>query len=537
MFTLLKAENKNSVLYYAYSFLTGVLLALPWHGFPGWILLIAIIPLLLAENHFSHRNLSIGVFLAGFIAFFTWNLIATGWMIWVNMAGGWMIILINSVLFSLVFTLFSHIRKKLGKGSGYFLLILFWLSYEYYLLHGKPGWPWLVLGNGLGSAHSFIQWYSFTGILGGSLWVLLMNVLLFRFISQPARFTSLSQFISTVLVFSIVLLLPPLLSMRMKSAEVPSTHKIDILIVQTNLDPYTQKFINDPLEQFNHLMEKTKGSYTAGTELIIWPETVLDSLWPGRAEDTRIHEIENFVEDRATGLLFGALSFREVTNSEEYRFALRKSDESYFVVSNSAFLWQQQKVQEYRKNILVPGVETVPVFFHEAFRIGYFASLGGVGGSLYTDNLKNTIKLNDSTAIIPVICFESAVGHHAVGFRPSKPFLIVNITNDGWFRFRHAYNQHLMMAKIRAIENRAEVIRVANTGISAHISVKGEVLEMLPAGTEGTMIIQANLSESLTWYARSGDFIGRISVFFTILALLLYLVQFLKFPYAKYASH
>lgn len=528
MFTLLKAENRIFGRYCALSFLSGVLMALPWLGFPGWILLISVIPLLLSEKHFSERNNKIGVFLSGFMAFLSWNLIATGWMIWVNFTGGVLIILINSFFLSLVFALFSEMRKKLGRATGYFLLILLWLSYEYYLIHGKPGWPWLVLGNGLGNSVSFIQWYSYTGVLGGSLWILLINILLFRFVSQPVRFVSPSQFISIAAVFLMVLVLPPIISVRIKNTNFQTINKIDILIVQTNLDPYTQKFSTDLSDQFTDLIEITKKSFSSGTDLIIWPETVLDSLWPERVDDLRIHEIQNFVEDRGVGLLFGALSFREVTSKEEYRFALRKSDEGSFIVSNSAFLWRKDEVQEYLKNILVPGVETIPVFFHEAFRFGYFASLGGVGGSLFTDNKKENLNLNDSVALIPVICFESAVGEHLAGFKPDRPFLIVNITNDGWFKFMHAHRQHLMMAKIRAIENQSEVIRVANTGISAQINKRGEVIEMLPARKEGSLLVSANLSEKLTWYSQNGDFVGRIAVFFTILALLIFVAQYLK---------
>ena len=51
---------------------------------------------------------------------------------------------------------------------------------EYLHLNWDLSWPWLTLGNGFANSPNLVQWYEFTGFLGGSLWVLLMNFLLFR---------------------------------------------------------------------------------------------------------------------------------------------------------------------------------------------------------------------------------------------------------------------------------------------------------------------------------------------------------------------
>ena len=51
---------------------------------------------------------------------------------------------------------------------------------EYLHLNWDLSWPWLTLGNGFANFPNLVQWYEFTGFLGGSFWVLLMNVLLFR---------------------------------------------------------------------------------------------------------------------------------------------------------------------------------------------------------------------------------------------------------------------------------------------------------------------------------------------------------------------
>lgn len=510
--------------------LSGILLALPWLGFPGWVLAGAFIPLFFSEKQLAMDGAELKLFGAAFTTFFFWNILSTAWMISVNQTGAWLIIMINSFFMAIVFSAFSQIRRKLKRASGYFLFILIWLSYEYYLIHGKPGWPWLVLGNGLGSSVWLVQWYQFTGVLGGSLWVLVINILLFRFLSRQTKFETFSQLGFTVFVFFVLLLTPLAISLKHFYKKVPSNRFVSVLLVQTNIDPYTRKFDAVGMdEQLNRLMHLTEENITEGLDLIVWPETAIDSFRIADQNDRRLQTIIELVSANKTSLLFGAMSFSEVQESEKYKGVLRKSDSASFVVSNSAILIGAYSFSEYRKNILVPGVETTPVFFHDVFSVGYFASLGGISGSLYTDSKRRVLNLYDSAAIVPVICFESANGQHVAGFFPQRPFVIVNITNDGWFTREHAYNQHLLMARLRAIENNSELIRVANTGKSARIDSRGIVHELLPSGEDGTLLVKAGLSGSLSYYSLYGDFIGRIAVFFTFIAFLLILAQFLRF--------
>lgn len=530
MFTLLKAKKYSLVPQFLLPLLSGILLALPWMGFPGWILLGALIPLLFSEKFYSGDKQEFRIFTSASITFFVWNIISTAWMVSVNSTGGLLIILINSFFMAIVFSGFSQIRRKLEGTSGYFLLVLFWLSYEYYLIHGKPGWPWLVLGNGLGNSVWLVQWYQFTGVLGGSLWVLLINILLFRFLIRKTKFETFSQFGFTVFVFLLLLLTPLVISLKYFYNVVHSDRFVSVLLVQTNIDPYTRDFDAIGMdEQLNRLIQLTEDNITEELDLIVWPETAIDSFFIADEGDHRLQSIYELISANKSSLLFGAMSFSELEESKEYQGVLRKSDSASFVVSNSAILIGNDSLSEYRKNILVPGVETAPVFFHDVFNVGYYASLGGVSGSLYTDSKRRVLNLHDSAAIVPVICFESANGEHVAGFSPDRPFVIVNITNDGWFTRKHAYNQHLLMARLRAIENNSEVIRVANTGKSARINNRGIVHESLPSGEEGTLLVKAGLSASLSYYSLYGDFIGRIAVFFTIIVFLLILAQFLRF--------
>ncbi len=451
-------------------------------------------------------------------------------MINVNFYGGLLIILVSSFFMSVIF-LGNHLLRMYSVfKNGQFLFVLIWIGYEYYSIHGKPGWPWMVLGNGLGNSLELVQWYQFTGVLGGSLWVLVINILLFRFLSTKIKFETYKQLAYTIIVFFIILIVPVFVSVILFNRQVASYESLSVLVVQSNICPFTQKFHGKNQEaQFNSLMALTKDGLIEQVDLIVWPETALDSLWLYSDSDKRIKQIRDLISARNSSLLFGAMSFSFAQDDYFPRGVLRKADTVSFVVSNSAILMKKDSVMEYRKNILVPGVETKPVFFHNILSIPYFAELGGVGGALYTDFEKNLLTLNDSISVIPVICFESAYGEHVAGFKPDEPFIIVVITNDGWFTKKHAYNQHLLMSRLRAIENGTHVIRSANTGKSTHIDKTGRIHEFLPVAMEGSFTVNAYLSNTQTFYARNGDFIGRISVFFLIMVLLLIFAQYLKF--------
>ena len=154
--------------------------------------------------------------------------------------------------------------------------------------------------------------------------------------------------------------------------------------------------------------------------------------------------------------------------------------------------------------------------------------LGGTSGSRGTQDYRGTFKhTTDETRIAPVICYESIYGEFVTDYIKNGATLIFIITNDGWWGNTPGYKQHLNYAQIRAIETRRSIARSANTGISAFINQRGEIIQQtgwwVPAAIKNTL--KAN--KELTFYVRSGDYIGRIAGFFALLSILYTLVQIL----------
>ena len=74
----------------------------------------------------------------------------------------------------------------------------------------------------------------------------------------------------------------------------------------------------------------------------------------------------------------------------------------------------------------------------------------------------------------PIICFEDTVPREPLVFLRPEAQVIVNVTNDGWFKESSAAEQHFANGKFRAIELRRPMIRCANNGVSALIGITGQ---------------------------------------------------------------
>ncbi|MCD6296638.1 MAG: apolipoprotein N-acyltransferase, partial [Deltaproteobacteria bacterium] len=105
-----------------------------------------------------------------------------------------------------------------------------------------------------------------------------------------------------------------------------------------------------------------------------------------------------------------------------------------------------------------------------------------------------------------LICFEVIFPELARAHARKGANLLVNLTNDAWFGMTSAPYQHLSMAVFRSVENRLPTIRAANTGFSAFISPRGEILKKSDLFTEAVLNAPVDISEStLPFYARYGD--------------------------------
>ena len=155
--------------------LSGLLLGMPWFDSDlFWLVFLAWVPLLMLEEDLRHLPNTYTVFNYALVCFLLWNILGTWWIARVQFVGAILIIFANALLQALVFWLASRIRSIL-RIPMLFPFLIIWMGYEHFHLFWDLAWPWLNLGNALSSAPKLIQWYEFTGVRGGTLWIILIN--------------------------------------------------------------------------------------------------------------------------------------------------------------------------------------------------------------------------------------------------------------------------------------------------------------------------------------------------------------------------
>ena len=513
--------------------LSAFLLSLPWLGyFPAWVLLAALIPLFIMEEqlHQENSNNPFLFFNYAFLTFYLWHVLTVWWVLKITIPGILLLSVLNSSCMALIWWLFHLMKKRFTPQFSLLALFSIWLSFEYLHHHWEIEWPWLNLGNGLASQYKIIQWYEYTGILGGTAWILMSNMLLFS-IYKKVRVTGFPGVVRSILIWLMLAFLPIGWSLHRYSHYKEKGIDIEIVLLQPNVDPFTEKFTGlSPGEQYMRLINLSDSLISPQTVYVIGPETCLPEITeePSISENSFVLPFRERAR-RHSNLKFimGAMTRKDFSNDGHKPEAARldTGKNCWFELYNSALqINSSRSIQIYHKSILVAGVEKMPFQHSFSFLKRHSLNLGGTSGSLGIQDSPSVLK-SESVTVAPVICFESLFGEYIGKFVKKGAQLVVVMTNDGWLKSSSGYRQHLDISRIRAIETRRSIARSANTGISAFINQRGDILEQSNWSQTTGLRNTLKTNNGLTFYVRFGDYIGRISAFVGCLLLLYFIAQ------------
>jgi apolipoprotein N-acyltransferase len=531
---------KNSVL----ALLSAFIMWLAWPPIPYTtpLLLIGLVPLLIALDSIIKKGdgkTGKQVFLTAGITFLAWNTASIYWVYnaisavnnpFVSALVSLIPFGLGALLMTFAFWLYYRLQRVTNKKVAYLGLISFYIAMEYLHQSWDLAFPWMTLGNGLSGMHQLAQWYEYTGIYGGSVWILLSNILAFeaykRFKSEAKGYHRIRPAIGWVLFVLIPAALSITKYVQYKEKEMP----VNVVTVQPNIDPYEKYGSLSAAEQLHILTRLSDSIAQPNTEYFIWPETAI----PNYADEDRIRTntdfiaLQQFLEKYKNGTLITGIESIRWYNSKQTVSVKQDQNGMFYDSFNTAMQVENSaNVQFYHKSKLVPGVEKMP--FPAAFSIlgPIFEGFGGSSGGWGWQDKPQVLYAYSGIGVAPAICYESLWGEWIGEAVKNGAQFIAVITNDGWWGNTSGKDQHLLYAGLRAIETRRYVVRSANTGISCFINQRGDVVQQAKWWTRTALKADINLNDTLTVYVKSGDIIAKV---LCVIALLLALI----IPYRKW---
>jgi apolipoprotein N-acyltransferase len=505
--------------YFLIAIACGLLLFAAWPVSPLTLLIfVAWVPLLWLESKVKSRKKFFGL---TYIAMFIWN-VCTTWWIWnASEPGALAAFFANSFIMCLPWLGYTTAKKWLGETIGYISLIAFWMCFEYiHQLDWGLSWPWLILGNAFATRPEWIQWYEYTGTSGGSLWVLLSNLLVFALINEYNNRGRTKKYFLLIASWVFLLLIPSTLVGLFIKKDQPPAATTNIVVVQPNIDPYEKVSTGSFEAQLEKLIVTTEKTMDDYTGLVVWPETAL--YMANGISETEMKQ--NYFLNPLWSFLKRHPHISLFTGMESYRVFDKPTKTSqdfngFHVESyNGSVLLDSSGPQSfYHKSMLVPGVETLPWFLK--FLGKWFDKFGGTTAGYSRQNERTVLEEKHGYRIAPAICYESIYGDFMRRYIKKGANLICVVTNDGWWKKTPGHKQHMNYARLRAIETRTWVARSANTGISCFINPYGKVINPQPYDTQAAIKMFITTENKRTFFVKYGDMLSKIMTGLAVLLL------------------
>ena len=273
-------------------------------------------------------------------------------------------------------------------------------------------------------------------------------------------------------------------------------------VVQGNIDVVRKgdrSFFTRNLEEYRALSR----AVATDVDLLIWPETVVQHHLP--LELLHLSGDDSPFPDTPRPLVFGGLGI-DTAHGDRRLF-------------NSAFLLlpDGRVAGRYDKQVLVPFGEYMP--FGDQFP--RLRALSPATSNFSAGHAATLLPATATARIGSLICYEDVIPGPARAAVAQGATLLLNLTNDAWYGRSAEPIQHQALAVWRAVENRRDLVRSTNTGLTSVVSATGRVLAELPIFEAATLTAEVRLLEGRTFYGAAGD----LFAWGVVMALLAILVE------------
>lgn len=472
-----------------------VLLLPPFHF--GWLVWVVFAPVLLflwslGERKRFRKAFLVGLFAGsvGFLGLFSWLQTVT--------VLGWAVVSVYLALFpafwaAIVATLADPRREPEGNSWSGSVRRAFWVASLWCGFEWLRGWLFTGFGwNGIGVAFHqtpiFAQSADLFGIVGLSflpvfVQTVVVQVVLRLFSKGPAVARRQPHYDLAVAI-CLVAASFSYGRWRISSAGKGESMRLKTLMVQLDIKQEQTKRLADPLQIPIDYEAETIGALQSvpaerKPDWVILPESALDGRILRMPDETWGMANENFETLHQIGEEGSFTTIMGLVEVEGEKFndqiAIKKNSRYW---NSMAVFARDGSLQTFKKHHLVifgewiPFVEEIPLLkkIYEEQSGEEFNGSFSRGESL--EPLSAQVGGND-VQIIPTVCFEDSVGRLVRKFTRDAPQVIVNVTNDGWFKESIGAEQHFANARFRAIELRRPLVRCANSGVTAAVDTLG----------------------------------------------------------------
>lgn len=493
---------------------TAVLLGLSFAPLPfGFLAYVALVPFLLLLRDLNFKeSLRWGYITGFFISFFT-----IYWLVFPTSVGVVAAFIFHATYYA-VFAIAYHRILRISEPIALISAPFIWTSLEYLKSIGELGFPWVSLGYSQSYYLPLIQYVEYTSVYGVSFWVCLLNVGFYYIIIHRNEKKSVAFAVFANLV---VFILPLFFNQTGTANSHKNEAGLKLALIQGNIDPY-QKWEKENRERSFFIYDSLSRSVGRNeVDLIIWPETATPAYLLRSRK--KLPWVIGLSRDLNTPIL---------TGTPDYEWIDKKNYKSF----NSITLIDQRQgpFDIYSKMRLVPFGERVPYqdffFFLKDILSKFNMGEGNFspGDSLKLFELKPRQISDKKIKIGGVICFESIFPEFVSSMVRKGANIIVIVTNDGWYKRTGAPYQHAQMAVFRAIENRIDIARCANTGISMTIDQFGNIKKETGIFEKAVLVDELSTRKELTYFTRHGH------VFSHIVSALALLILVFTYIFEKY---
>lgn len=531
MATLPLYVQGNNARWFLLSILSGFLFV---GGFPNSpltpLMFIAFVPLLVIADEIKHSEISIKkrLFMRyAYNSFVIWNIGSTWWVGNAGLIPGLIANFLNAFFMTLPLLLFYIANTKFSKLWAGIALIGFWFSWEILHLSWELSWPWLTIGNAFAQHPDWIQWYEYTGVFGGGLWILILNLLIFRFNESAV---TIRKFVPIALALITPLLCSFFIKYNYKN---DNNDWIEVVAVQPNFEPHYVKFeLSDEL-QLERFLQLSKAQITPTTDYLVYPETSFGYFDVDKLRTYPIVQQLSALTDSTSKLrlISGLDLFKIYAPSENLPKSVRKTKRGLMEIYNGAvqITAHQSEIPYYKKGKMVPGAEAFPFRWLFGFLEPLFHQFNGTVEGLGTQPERSVFWSQDQrVAVAPLICYESIYGGYCTDYVKKGANVLFIMTNDGWWDDTPGYIQHFKFASLRAIELRRSIARSANSGTSAFFDELGHSSQATAYDTPTAIKEKIQLNNNVTFYAKHGDYLAWMGVLVAACMVLAMIVQYFR---------